>query len=47
MVAELLSNRIMASGEAARREMERRRRLRDRLACPAPAATSGNFTQKI
>ena len=29
------------SGEAARRDMERRWRLRDLLALPAPAATSG------
>ena len=50
MLAELLKQdhgQQVWSGEAARRDMERRWRLRDLLALPAPAATSGNFTHKI
>ena len=50
MLAEFLKQdhgQQVWSGEAARRDMERCWRLRDRLALPEPAATSGNFTQKI
>jgi hypothetical protein len=50
MLAELLKQdhaQQVWPGQAARRDMERRWRLRDLLALPAPARYKWNFTHNI